>query len=42
MQKPIRQGAEIGEGRYASNGQAILKRLDHDRRTVAMQRARTA
>ena len=36
------QGAKIVVGRYAPNGQAILlKRLDHERRTIAMQRARS-
>ena len=35
------QGAKIVVGRYAPNGQTILKRLDNDRRTLAMQRART-
>ena len=36
------QGAKIVVGRYAPNGQAILKRLDNDRRTLAMQRPRAA
>jgi hypothetical protein len=39
MQKPGSQKKKVG--RYAPNGQTILKRLDNDRRTLAMQRART-
>jgi hypothetical protein len=37
-----RKGAIIVVGRYVPDGQAILKRLDYDRRTLVMQRARTA
>ena len=36
------QGAKIVVGRYVPNGQALLKRLEHDRHIAAMQRAKSA
>jgi len=35
-----RTGANIVVGRYVPNGQALLKRLDHDRQTAAIMLVR--
>ena len=35
------QGANIVVGRFVPNGQALLKRLEHDRHNAALQRAKS-